>query len=265
LQLIWSQKSGDCGPEHLVLWVATISGTEMNRYFTSQDQDRIFKGDQTRNINQAMREGFSGGRLIERIGQIHFGGPDAPIDGGASDVHGRLTLQTYGKELAANYQKALSKSGQTCFAGGSGSGSGKATGKLVDPAPGYPITSGFGPRKSPCAGCSSYHPAVDIGTPPNTAIQSSDGGTVIGAEWWDGYGYTVVIDHGNGIKTRYSHLNRIDVKVGQKVDRGQRIALSGATGAGTGPHLDFGVYRYQGSDWRTPKGAAIDPRNVINF
>jgi hypothetical protein len=78
---------------------AEISGAEMSRYLTSQEQDRIFKNDQMRNINQAMQEGFSGRRLLERVGQIHFGGSGAPIDGGASDVHGRLTLLTYGKEL----------------------------------------------------------------------------------------------------------------------------------------------------------------------
>ncbi len=144
-------------------------------------------------------------------------------------------------------------------------GDGIATGSLSNPAPGYPITSGFGLRIAPCQGCSSYHPAVDLATPPNTPIQSADGGVVIGTEWWDGYGKTVVIDHGNGVKTRYSHLNQINVKPGQKVSKGQAIALSGATGNGTGPHLDFGVYKYEGSDWRTPKSAAIAPEKVIDF
>ena len=146
-----------------------------------------------------------------------------------------------------------------------GDGSGIVTGQFINPASGYPITSGFGPRRSPCAGCSSFHPAIDLGTPMNTPIQAADGGTVIGATWWDGYGLTVVVAHGNGMKTRYSHLNSINVVVGQSVSQGQEIGRSGQTGYGTGPHLDFGVYKYPGSDWRTPKAAAIDPRSVIKF
>jgi hypothetical protein len=62
-----------------------------------------------------MQEGFSGERLIERVGQIHFGGPGAPIDGGASDIHGRLTLKTYGQELRAQYmQQIQSGNGKAC-------------------------------------------------------------------------------------------------------------------------------------------------------
>jgi hypothetical protein len=92
---------------------ASVSGAEVDRLFPSTAQDSIFKGDQTRNIQQAKREGFSGGRLIERVGQIHFGGAGAPIDGGASDVHGRLSLKTYGQELRRNYEGA-GKAGKAC-------------------------------------------------------------------------------------------------------------------------------------------------------
>lgn len=144
-------------------------------------------------------------------------------------------------------------------------GSGIATGKLVNPAPGYALNSGFGRRQSPCAGCSRYHPAVDLNTPTGTPIKAADGGVVIGATYWDGYGYTVVVDHGNGLKTRYSHLSSLNVQTGQKVSQGQVVAQSGSSGKGTGPHLDFGVYKYSGSNWRTPKSAAIDPQSVINF
>jgi hypothetical protein len=94
---------------------AGIGGAEMERLFPSAQQDALFKADQTQNIRQAMREGFSGGRLIERVGQIHFGGPGAPIDGGASDIHGRLTLKTYGEELRANYERATRvAAGKSC-------------------------------------------------------------------------------------------------------------------------------------------------------
>lgn len=94
---------------------AAIGGAEMERVFPTTQQDALFRADQTRNIQQARREGFSGGRLIERIGQIHFGGPGAPIDGGASDIHGRLTLKTYGQELRASYERAMQvAAGKSC-------------------------------------------------------------------------------------------------------------------------------------------------------
>ena len=94
---------------------AAISQAELESIFPSEAQDGIFKGDQSRNIQQAQQEGFSGKRLVERIGQIHFGGPGAPIDGGASDAHGRLTLKTYGEELAHQYGTAVSTgAGKQC-------------------------------------------------------------------------------------------------------------------------------------------------------
>ena len=103
---------------------AAISQSELERVFPPEAQDNIFKGDQSRNIQQAQQEGFSGQRLVERVGQIHFGGPGAPIDGGASDVHGRLTLKTYGEELAHQYSTvAASGAGKQC----SETASGKAT------------------------------------------------------------------------------------------------------------------------------------------
>ncbi len=143
-------------------------------------------------------------------------------------------------------------------------GDGIAKGTLINPAPGYRLSSGFGWRPPPCDGCSAYHPAVDLATPSNTSIRASDGGEVIYTGWAGGYGYTIVVDHGNGVKTRYSHLNQINVRNGQSVSQGQIIALSGATGKGTGPHLDFGVYVYQGRGWTTSE-TAIDPESVIDF
>ncbi len=92
---------------------AAVSQAEVERLFPPSAQDGIFKADQGRNIQQAQREGFTGGRLIERVGQIHFGGAGAPIDGGASDVHGRLTLKSYGQELRRNYEQAA-RGGTNC-------------------------------------------------------------------------------------------------------------------------------------------------------
>ncbi|PZO18190.1 MAG: hypothetical protein DCF25_10190 [Leptolyngbya foveolarum] len=118
-----------------------ISAAEVEQYFPAADQDAVFKTDQTNNIEQAMGEGFTGSRIIERVGQIHFGGSGAPIDGGWSDTHGRLTLQTYGEELAETYQSVESSSGSdsTCKAG---SGSAETVSESLEEMYGFNTSSG---------------------------------------------------------------------------------------------------------------------------
>lgn len=240
---------------------AAISKGQLMRVFGETEQNAIFKSDVSRNIEGAQRETdprtgqpFTGRRLIERIGQRHFGGFGAAIDGGSSDTHGRLTLASYGRELADEYFRQLKLNGE--------SDCGVATGQFVNPAPGFPITSGFGYRRPPCAGCSSFHAALDFGTPMGTPIAAADGGRVIHAGWVSGWGKTVVIDHGNGYQTRYSHLNSLGVSVGDAVAQGDAIARSGMTGLGTGPHLDFAVYR---GHWNGGSGKAIDPRSLLQL
>jgi hypothetical protein len=84
-----------------------ITEAEVERFFPPADQDALFIVDQSRNIEQAIQEGFTGARLIERVGQIHFGGPAAPVDGKATDIHGRLSLKQYGEELRRQYERAI--------------------------------------------------------------------------------------------------------------------------------------------------------------
>lgn len=100
-------------------------------------------------------------------------------------------------------------------------------------------TSGFGRRSAPKKGASTNHKGVDLATPTGTPVYASSGGTVTKAGWGSGYGYVVYIDHIDGRQTRYGHLSRVLVSVGQKVRQGDRIALSGNTGVSTGPHLHF--------------------------
>ena len=99
------------------------------------------------------------------------------------------------------------------------------------------LSSNFGRRKSPTKGASSYHKGVDWSVPTGTAVFASCGGTVARAGWGSGYGYCVYINHEDGRQTRYGHLSKVLVKVGQTVKQGERIALSGNTGVSTGPHL----------------------------
>ena len=114
---------------------------------------------------------------------------------------------------------------------------------------GYPITSHFGPRYDAAiiaVGGSTYHQGVDIGIPTGTPILSAEAGEVTHAGWWGTGGNTVIIKHDNGYKTVYCHLSSFKVSVGERVTRGQEVALSGNTGASTGPHLHFGVYDTSG-------------------
>jgi murein DD-endopeptidase MepM/ murein hydrolase activator NlpD len=86
------------------------------------------------------------------------------------------------------------------------------------------------------------HWALDIATPVNTPVKAADRGTVVAAGWSSiGYGFRVVIDHGNDYITLYAHLSDIYVKPGQVVGKGQVIGASGANGNVTGPHLHFEI------------------------
>ena len=84
------------------------------------------------------------------------------------------------------------------------------------------------------------HFAVDFAGSLGNAIYASDAGTVVYAGWNDsGYGYLIILDHGNGWESRYAHLSQINVSCGQNVGQGDVIGLMGSTGNSTGPHLHF--------------------------
>ncbi|MEW6375704.1 MAG: peptidoglycan DD-metalloendopeptidase family protein [Thermodesulfobacteriota bacterium] len=103
------------------------------------------------------------------------------------------------------------------------------------------VTSGFGFRTNPFTGLTQMHEGIDISNRTGTPVIAPSNGIVsdVGNDW--AYGRTLVISHGFGMITRYSHLNKILVKVGQKVKRGEKIAEVGATGKTTGPHLHYEV------------------------
>ena len=109
-----------------------------------------------------------------------------------------------------------------------------------------PITSPFGYRIHPIFGTQIYHSGIDIGVDTGTPIMAADSGVVVEADWLGGYGYAVVIDHGNGLSTLYGHNSELAVSPGQSVQQGQGIAYAGSTGYSTGPHCHFEV-RVDGS------------------
>jgi murein DD-endopeptidase MepM/ murein hydrolase activator NlpD len=102
-------------------------------------------------------------------------------------------------------------------------------------------TDSFGYRGSPFGGGSEFHPGQDIAAPRGTPVFAPADGTVVEAGWKNGYGQTVVLDHGNGLTTRYGHLSKMEVGVGQELKRGEELGLVGSTGRSTGPHLHYEV------------------------
>ena len=106
------------------------------------------------------------------------------------------------------------------------------------------IRGGFGVRRNPFGGSSSeFHKGQDISAPMGTPVIATADGVVTIAGWLRGYGQVVYVDHGNGLSTRYGHLSRIDVMVGQTIQRGSQLGLVGSTGRSTGPHLHYEVRR----------------------
>ncbi|XPV75938.1 MAG: M23 family metallopeptidase [Desulfovibrio sp.] len=116
------------------------------------------------------------------------------------------------------------------------------------------ITSGYGWRVHPVLGQRSFHPALDIAQRKGTPIIAPAKGVISYTGRKSGYGIVVFVDHGNGIRTRYAHLNRSKVKIGQRIDRGQIIGLVGNTGRTTGAHLHYEVL---------VNGKNVNPHNYI--
>ncbi len=117
------------------------------------------------------------------------------------------------------------------------------------------LTSAFSRmRTHPILHVARAHEGLDVSAPMGTPIEAPAGGVVTSAGWEAGYGNTVTIDHGFGIVTKFAHASRLLVRVGEKVERGDRIALVGATGLSTGPHLHYEVH---------VNGRPVDPRRYI--
>ncbi|WP_175989850.1 M23 family metallopeptidase [Bacillus sp. Marseille-Q1617] len=125
----------------------------------------------------------------------------------------------------------------------------RGSGKFAWPTNGGYISSKQGPRWG------KHHKGIDIARPSDKTIKSVDNGVVVSAGWDDGgYGNKVVIDHQNGYKTIYAHLDSISVSAGQTVGRGEKIGIMGTTGESTGVHLHIEVYK---------NGSLINPLDVL--
>lgn len=104
------------------------------------------------------------------------------------------------------------------------------------------ITSPFGYRIAPLSIASEFHTGLDIANEPGTPIRATADGVVRYSGWANGYGLSMVLDHGFSFSTLYGHLSELLVKEGAQVRRGQLIGRVGSTGTSTGPHLHYEVW-----------------------
>ncbi len=118
------------------------------------------------------------------------------------------------------------------------------------------MASGYGWRIDPVYHIRRFHEGMDFTAPVGTEIYATGNGVVTYSGWKQGYGETVEIDHGFNYSTRYAHCSKRKVRVGQRVQRGDVIALVGNTGKSTGPHLHYEVHYL---------GKPIDPRNYYFY
>jgi murein DD-endopeptidase MepM/ murein hydrolase activator NlpD len=117
------------------------------------------------------------------------------------------------------------------------------------------ISSGFGVRMDPFLHLAAMHTGIDFRGNGGDPVYATAAGTVTAAGWSGGYGKMVEIDHGNGLSTRYGHLSKIEVNVGDKVRLGQTVGRLGSTGRSTGPHVHYET---------RIDGDAVDPQKFLN-
>lgn len=158
-----------------------------------------------------------------------------------SEIERQVVKAPMNKVVAKGIQPT--RTTRTAMVASRGSGSGT----LRWPAGGG-INSGYGPRGG------GFHTGIDIGASYGAGVGAAAGGRVVSAGWQGNYGKCVLIDHGNGLATRYAHLSQIYVSSGQSVGSGQIIGLVGQTGRATGPHLHFEVI---------VNGSARNPLNYL--
>lgn len=128
-------------------------------------------------------------------------------------------------------------------------------GETVYPVEGR-VSSVFGSRKDPIHGAHRHHNGLDIAAPEGTPIHSVREGVVSFSGERGGYGNLVIVDHGDGLETRYAHCAELRVEEGQRVRAGDTIATVGSTGRSTGPHLHLEARK---------EGSAVDPVHLFGW
>ncbi|MFC8372704.1 M23 family metallopeptidase [Streptomyces sp. NPDC057239] len=178
----------------------------------------------------------------------------------ASGAAGAVQAQAAAQAEAAQVEKAAeAKAAKAAQAKKAAQAAAKKQASWIDPVKSYKLSASFAQNGGMWA---HKHSGQDYAVPTGTTVMAAHGGTVVkagpnGAGDGPAYGNAIVIKHGNGTYSQYAHLSQVNVKAGQVVKTGQKIALSGNTGNSSGPHLHFEIRT-------TPNyGSAIDPAKFL--
>lgn len=177
---------------------------------------------------------------------------------GANPSLVRLVLRVDNLEKRASLQsKALDEVGVVSREAGDMISAIPAVPPILPEKGTYTLSSNYGYRIDPVYGGRAYHKGQDFAGKVGVPIYATGDGVVESVEFqFRGYGNEVVIDHGYGYKTRYAHLNTIEVQKGMKIRRGEKIGTMGRTGKATGPHLHYEVIY---------KGNSVNPRSYFDM
>ncbi len=171
----------------------------------------------------------------------------------------RIEEEEMAAEQAKKLEEEAARLAQEAFKGGGGqqfSSVAANAGGWVHPHPGSRVTSEFGTRVHPISGVVRFHAGIDLSGAHGSPIFAAKAGTVTYKGWYGGGGNTVIVSHGNGIRTLYEHMSGFNCSIGDSVQAGQCIGYVGSTGNSTGPHLHFGLQ---------VNGVDVNPRSILKF
>lgn len=218
-----------------------LNVTALNSYLHVAIQEEVYKRENISYSKEVVENSkmFKGDKKVKQNGQ--YG--EKLVNYVVTKVNGQVSKQDVITEKVVKepVTEIIEKGTKVVPSRGSGS--------LGWPAVGGYISSQMGTRWG------RMHNGIDIARPSNRSILAADNGTVVSAGYDGAYGNRIVINHNNGLKTTYSHLNSISVNVGQTVSKGQTIGVMGQTGRSTGVHLHFEVYS---------NGRLVNPMSYLN-
>lgn len=201
------------------------------------------KGPQAAEAFEAYLIGYLAKEMRESV-------PNGPLNSGASGMFGDFFDQEIGKRVAAAGGIGMRAELEAALArheGGAAAPASPVAARPLRPDPHEAsatdahlnVTSGFGSRRDPFDGTVRAHHGIDLGLRAGTPVHAERDGVVTFAGQQHGYGNVVIIDHGNGVETRYAHCASLAVTTGDTVTEGAVLGTVGSTGRSTGPHLHF--------------------------
>ena len=209
------------------------------------------------------RPGYTVGQLAQDVQNSAFPGKYSVKEAEARQLHAQITggnraLATMTSQFAAATITRAAPLAAVAARRPEANASSQI--KLAWPTAAQTITSPFGGRSSPCAGCSSFHEGLDIGAPANAPIGAAAAGVVVQRGWVGGYGNYVCVRHAANFSTCYAHMSRYGrFNMGNPVAKGDVVGYVGSTGVGTGAHLHFEVRHSPGM-----ADPAVDPAPYLS-